>query len=91
MSTNIKLVNETQSTVIFGLWSAPHNHTTEKKVKPKETETVTISHSDARIVGVWTDSNDLYPSNDNPFTTGGSFQDHGNYTVTLTSSGIKIT
>lgn len=91
MSATVKLVNNTQSDVIFGLSSAPHDHLATQKVNRNGgTENVEIDHPDARVIGVWTDSNDLYPSNDAPFTTGGFFADGRSYTVTLNSGGITI-
>ena len=89
MSSNVKLVNQTNTNVTFGLWSAPNDHSLVRQVNANQTETATLDHDDARTVGAWVDSNNLYPDNDKPFTTGAYFQG-GNYTVILTTSGISV-
>lgn len=90
MSSNVILDNQTVTDVIFGLWSAAHNHGFSKQVPAKSQDSISLEHDDARIVGAWTDSNHLYPNNLEPFTAGAYF-DGGNFTVTLTEKGIKIT
>lgn len=90
MSATVKLVNKTESDVTFGLWSAPNDHQTTKLVKGGAEGLVTLQHYDARIIGAWRTSNELYPSNEKPYTTGRRFVDNAVYTVTLTSDGISL-
>jgi hypothetical protein len=90
MSAQVTLVNKTSSKVTFGLWSAPHDEEATKEVASQGSDVVTLDHPDARIIGVWTDSNNLYPSNDSPLTAGSYFGDSGNYTVSLTADQLSI-
>jgi len=91
MSVNLQFVNKTSSAVTFGLWSAPHNHSTVQPVKGGGgTATAHTDNADARVVGAWTDSNNLYPNNDYPFTTGVYLQDGHSYIVTLTPEALSV-
>jgi hypothetical protein len=92
MSSQITLKNGTStSPITFGLWSAPHDHQDKKDVSNTESVVFKMGDNDARIVGVWTDSDNLYPTNDNPYVTGAYFEDGKDYTVNLTTTGISVT
>jgi hypothetical protein len=91
MSVNLTFINSTDSPVTFGLWSAPHNHSTVQPVDGPGKATNHTDSADARVIGVWTDSNNLYPSNDNPFTSGIYLQEGQSYAVELTIKGLIIT
>jgi hypothetical protein len=86
----VTLVNKTAAKVTFGLWSAPNDHEVTKKVASADSVGITLDHPDSRVVGVWTDSNHLYPSNKTPLIAGGYFADNGTYTVSLTPQQISI-
>jgi hypothetical protein len=90
MSVKVTLVNKTSSKVTFGLWSAPNDHEATKEVSSQDSVGITLDHPDSRIVGVWTDSNHLYPSNNGPLVAGAYFADDGTYTVSLTPKQISI-
>jgi hypothetical protein len=90
MSVNLKFENKTSSGVIFGLWSAPNNHSTVQKVEGNGTASNHTDNADARVVGAWTDSNNLYPNDDYPFTTGVYLQDGQSYIVTLTTETLSV-
>lgn len=90
MSASVLLINQTGSRVIFGLWNGPSGDSgTTEKVAAEDKSEITLTHANSRIIGVWTDKGDLYPSNENPFTTGQGFQDGMSYIVTLTTEGLK--
>ncbi|MGH8002956.1 MAG: hypothetical protein ACREPR_26860 [Brasilonema sp.] len=90
MSSNVKLLNQTATTVVFGLYSAPNDHDVSKKVSPGASDHITLSHSDARSVAAWISSNILYPNNDEPFVTGAYFEDNQSYTVILKKDEITV-
>lgn len=90
MSFDYKLVNNTPTEVTFGLWNAPDKHEEVHTVKGNHQEDHSAK-ADARIIGVWTDEDVLYPSNSSPFVTGHNFLDGVHYTITLTTSGISVT
>ena len=90
MTVNITLNNQTGSNVFFGLWNGPSGDSgnTQKMPAEKEGVKIDLAHANARIIGVWTEKGDLYPSNEDPFITGYDFQDNESYTVTLTTEGL---
>lgn len=89
MSANVLLINQTGSKVMFGLWNGPSGDSgLTQEVKAENKSEVTLTHANARIIGVWTDKGDLYPSNEDPFTTGYGFQDGMSYTVILTTKSV---
>lgn len=90
MGFNYTLVNNTPSDITFGLWNGPGKHQEVHEVKGNDQEGHSAKYADARIIGVWLDEGNLYPSNDSPFVTGHYFVDNEDYTITLTSSGITV-
>lgn len=89
MSASVTLINKTGSKVIFGLWNGPSGDSgATQKVGAEQSSETTLTHANSRIIGVWTDKGDLYPSNEDPFTTGQGFQDGMSYTVTLTPESL---
>ncbi|QEM80915.1 hypothetical protein [Halomonas binhaiensis] len=91
MGFNYTLVNNTNSTVTFGLWNATGDHSEVHKVDNSEQKKESARYSDARTVAAWLDDGNLYPNNQSPYLAGGYFMDGGNYTITLSDQNITIT
>ena len=88
----VHLYNNTPVAVTFGLCNAVHSYSKCETVAAGGNATVEIDFPDARVVAVW-QANDpltLYPSNQQPLTTGGLLEAGKTYRVVLDTGGITF-